>query len=75
MEILELIRVDFSTFENYSPAYRTTLGMFSANKELHTSAHGTLSKFLEDLPPVKLYTGWDGEVYPKFRIKTHIVNI
>lgn len=75
MGILELIRRDFDNMENHSPNCETSIGMFAANKDLHTSAQGTLSNFFTNFESIKIYLGYDGNVYPQFRIKTHIVNI
>jgi hypothetical protein len=71
LEAKELIRIDFDNMENRDALYETSLGTFVQSDEL--TAHGVLLKWLSEQPPVNMYLGWDGEVYPKFKVKTHIL--
>jgi hypothetical protein len=70
-EAVQLFRDDFDTFDNTNPSMTRLLGTF-IEKDGRT-AHGNANKFIQELQPVKLYLGWDGKVYPQYRlVKIHI---
>ena len=73
MEISRLIRIDFDTMENHAGAAISSkcLGTFAAGDGI--TAHGKLGNWLAAQPPVKMYAGWDGRVYPQFRIEDETV--
>jgi len=67
MNLVELIKIDMDTMEN-TPTYdRTSLGIFKEEGTGTKSAHGVASEWMHvNLKPQKMYTGWDGKVYPQF---------
>lgn len=72
-EVSEIIKITFDNWENNvsTAIIKKSLGMFKASDKL--SAHGKVAKFLETLPAEEHYLGHDGEIYPKFILKNHIV--
>ena len=66
-DVLRLIRIDFCNIENRSSdaISETTIGLFCEKGDL--TAHGVLSDWICKQPAEKLYLGWDGEFYPKFK--------
>ena len=67
MEIIRLERINFDIMENRNPYSIEILATFCADNGSLTP-HGKCDELLKKLPPVKLYLGWDGEVYPKIRL-------
>ena len=71
MEYVQLTQIDFDGMEN-SIAQAITkkdLGIFLPSGT--TTAHGTLVKWLNNRKEkYSPYLGWDGEVYPKFKVKS-----
>lgn len=67
-EICTLTRIDFDVLENHNPHYFEHLGTFRASE--HLTPHGEAAKWLAEQPPVKMYLGYDGQVYPQFKLKT-----
>lgn len=74
-EVVTLIEVGFDGLENHAAAARTerVIGVFVADR--HLSAHGVCGDWLRAQPPRALYLGWDGEVYPQFRVESRTANI
>ena len=66
MDIVILYRKDFDILENYNPYIEEEIGVFGPKDNL--SAYGNCSEFLNSMNPVKMYLGYDGEIYPKFRM-------
>ncbi len=64
-----LIRTDFDNLENQVSAalQSKVLGVFVDTPE--KTVHRKCSEYLRNLPPVNLYLGHDGQVYPQFTIK------
>lgn len=65
-EYIKVIRHDFDNMENNSPYRSEELGIFIAKDGL--TAYGNASKFISGLRPVKIYSGYDGFVYPRFEL-------
>lgn len=68
IQLTSIIQVDFDCLENHNPICTTHLGTFRPTDKL--SSHGAASKWLAEQPPVKMYLGYDEQVYPQYRIKT-----
>ena len=66
METIQVFRDDFDSTENHSPERSKLLGTF-IEKEGKT-AHGNASIFISNIEPIRVYLGYDGNVYPKFRL-------
>ena len=66
-EVLKLTRHDFDTMENKHPWYCKEEGIFITDE--NATAYAKISKWLKDNGPFEMYTGWDREVYPKFKIE------
>lgn len=66
---LKLIEVSFDNLENgYAEAIcREELGVFVDGDKL--TAHGKVEEFLRTLEPRHPYLGYDGEVYPQFKVE------
>jgi hypothetical protein len=64
MEIVTLWIEEFDNLENHNPYSRREIGTFGPKDNL--TAHGNCDKFLKTMPPVKMYLGWDHQIYPKF---------
>ena len=58
MSILRLIRIDFDNLENRNPEWQTTVGVFTNNERI--------DEYFNRAPPVKLYCGYNHQVYPRF---------
>ena len=73
-DIIELIKISFDTLENRisNAISEKSLGMFTSSKGL--TAQGNVSRFIAKLSNIKMYVGWDCEVYPKYKIIIHKVN-
>ena len=62
-------KTSFDSLENHHPTSEDLLVTTTGNEKL--SAHGVMSEWIsKNLSNVKLYLGYDGELYPQFRIKT-----
>jgi hypothetical protein len=76
MEILRLIKITFDNLENESAAARheEDLGTFvneptiDATNTVGKTAYVKVGELLCTLE-IKLYLGWDGQVYPQFRVE------
>lgn len=67
MDAIKLIKVGFDTLENRDPIYEIEMGVFVDDNSL--TAHGKIAKWFNEHEPVKMYLGWDGQVYPKFKME------
>jgi hypothetical protein len=65
MDGIQVFRDDFDNFENRYPKSSKLLGTFIAGNGL--SATGKVKEFIENLEPIDLFLGWDGNVYPQIR--------
>ena len=65
-EILRLVRIDFDNMENHDPIEEEILGVFIPSGGL--SAWGMAAEWIRTQPPIKMYLGYDHEIYPKFRL-------
>lgn len=65
--VIRLIRIDFDSMENQlgNAICEKEIAVFAGVKDGEV-AHLRCAKYLDALPPTKLYLGWNGEVYPKF---------
>jgi hypothetical protein len=66
-DVKKLTRIDFDTMENHSPEVHTEVGIFTPGDGL--TAYGKISRWFQEQEPVKLYTGYDGQVYPQWKIE------
>lgn len=67
-EALKLVKISFDSMENHNPVTEKEIGIFVENDSL--SAHGKASEYIDKmLPPVKLYLGYDGKLYPRFELR------
>lgn len=66
MEGIQVFRDNFDNMENRNALCTELLGTFIEENKL--TAHGNASKFIQGIEPIKLYLGWDGNIYPKIRI-------
>lgn len=72
-EVVILYRIDFDGSENSSSSAisKRELGVFGNKSPL--SPQGNCSNYISNLEPIKVYLGWDGEIYPKFKMETKYV--
>jgi hypothetical protein len=68
MELLRLIKIDFDNLENESAAAHCELCLGSFVDESGKTACAKVGELLQTLE-VRLYLGWDGQVYPQFRVE------
>ena len=66
-EIMRVTRIDFDGMENTPTEYCSEGKYFKSNGKL--SAHGVCGEYLSSLT-VTPYLGWNGEVYPKFKVES-----
>lgn len=68
MKISRLIQIDFDTMENRSAEAmcEKQLGVFQDDDKI--MAHGKIARWF-DGKKFALYLGWNGQVYPQFRIE------
>lgn len=66
-EVIRLVRIDFDSMENREPRYETDMGTFAATRDL--TASGRVKRWMSEQKPVQLYVGYDGQVYPQFRLE------
>ena len=66
MDAIRLIRISFDNLENQLREARIEkiVATFVTGDGL--SPQGKVEEFLRKLPPVQLYLGWDGNVYPRY---------
>lgn len=70
-EVITLTRVDHDNLENKDPICTTKLGIFVGEDGL--TAHGKVAEFIRNMKPEKRYLGWDGEVYPQYKLEKDFV--
>lgn len=73
MEVITVVKQTFDNMENNIDAAisEETVKTFAGDTATRT-AFGRAGDYIESLPPVRLYLGWNGEVYPKYILKkTH----
>ena len=68
MEVLILERTEFDVMENRHPLSTTILKVF-VDEEHGLTAHGKAADWLAAQSPMKMYLGWDGNVYPRFTLR------
>lgn len=66
-EIIRLVKIDHNNLENKDALYIENLGTFVDGDVL--TAHGKVSKFISEMPAEKRYLGWDGNVYPQYKLE------
>lgn len=68
-EIITLIKINFDSLENDlgNAITESKLGVFSGTNGL--TAHGNVAKFIANMEPEKRYLGWNGEVYPIYKLE------
>lgn len=66
-DILRLERIDFDNLENRDAICKKVVGVFVA-EEKGLTAYGKADEWFRTQPPVAMYLGWDGQVYPQFRL-------
>jgi len=65
---LNLVRIEFHAEDHPDVAVvPETLATFA--EDAKQTAHDKLAAFVRALPPVKIYVGWDGAIYPRFRVE------
>ena len=72
-EVVILYRIDFDNLENNigNAINKRELGVFGPKPPL--TAHGNCSDYISKLEPFRMYLGWDGEIYPQFKMETKYV--
>ena len=71
-EAIELVEIIFDNLENHNPYDEKVHGVFVEDE--HFSAHDNIDKYLKQLPPQKMYLGWDNIIYPRFELRHIKVN-
>lgn len=66
-EIIRLIRIDHDNLENRNAIHTKCLGTFIGDDG--SSAYSKVDEFIHNIGPKKFYLGWDGNVYPQFRLE------
>jgi len=64
-DVILLGQIDFDSYENDDPIVRKDVGLFVGEAK-GLSAHGKVKAWFDTQTPVRLYLGYDGEVYPQF---------
>jgi hypothetical protein len=62
VEIIKLVRTDFDNVGSH--LCKNDIAIFVGDEKAHASEK--FRTYLDAMAPLKLYYGWDGEVYPKF---------
>jgi len=65
-EIKRLVRIDFNNLENHSPLSESVVACFVDDAD--KTAHAYACDFFCTMAPVRLYLGYDSNVYPKFML-------
>ena len=68
MKALKLIEIGFDWMENHNAEYQKELGIFLDN-DPSNNAFCKCGKFLLSMSPPKFFLGWNGQVYPQFKVK------
>jgi hypothetical protein len=71
-EIIRVVRTDFDSMENHSPRSEKTIATFLPEGPI--TAYGKAAIWFRSQPPVALYTGYDLQVYPQFKLIMEIAN-
>ena len=66
MYAIKLEEITFDTMENRDAIRIKELGLFVADDK--DTAEYKVSNYLQAMPPQQMYAGWDGEVYPKYKM-------
>lgn len=66
-EAVRLIRIDFDNMENRDPYCEEEVAVFVG--DAHLTAHGKASEYMRTMEKVRPYAGYDGQVYPQFKLK------
>jgi hypothetical protein len=69
MRGLRLIKVDFDGMENRLPEAVCKEELATFVDDGRDSAYRKAEGYLSVLAPVKVYLGWDQQVYPQFRLE------
>lgn len=64
---IKLLKFEFDNLENHNCEVVTEVGIFVADGQL--TAHGKVGRFIQSLDPEKRYLGWDGQVYPQYKLE------
>ncbi len=64
---IRLVRVDFDNMENRDAKSEIQVGIFVDGEKV--TAHGAVANYFVTQQPVQVYLGWDGNVYPQFRLE------
>lgn len=67
-DVKRLVRIDFDNMENRNPVTKKVLGVFVGD-ERGLTAHGKASEWFKKQEPVHFYLGYDGQIYPQFRLE------
>lgn len=71
--ILRLVRIGFDNLENRSgDALTTSTVKIFMDDPSGKTAHGKASDWLDSYPPQRMYLGWNGQVYPQFKIVNEV---
>ena len=73
-DVVMLVRYDFDNMENRNAERKKIIGVCIADKG--KTAHGMASLYVDNMNPVNLYLGWDGEIYPKLEVvKVNVLSV
>jgi hypothetical protein len=61
-----LMRINFDSLENREPKHTDIEAIFIDSPE--KNCHIKLKEYLKNRQPIVLYSGYDHEIYPKFKI-------
>ena len=67
-DVKRLVRIDFDNMENHNPTTQKVLGVF-IGEERGLTAQGKAAEWFNKQEPVRLYLGYDGQIYPQFRLE------
>lgn len=68
MEIIHVLRIDFDNMENRAATTQKTMVTLVPGDG--RSAYGKAQQWFAAQPPTQLYTGYDHQVYPQFKLVT-----
>lgn len=66
MKGIRLEQISFDNMENHNPITVDVLGTF-VDDNANTASY-KVDLFLKEMPAQKMYTGWDDQVYPQYRL-------
>lgn len=65
---ISLVRIEFHAEDHPDVAVvHETLATFVEDEK--QTAHDKLAAFVRAMPPVKIYVGWDDNIYPQFHFE------